>query len=134
MTIDIYGKERNPMAKKEKVVKEVLKFEAIRPFGPTIVKGKMPDSIVKLLDDKASEMFEDKEYAKKFDHAPHLAGNVKQETRYDPEWLGSPDAQPMIHLMGEMVKSYLSIPPASETISPEFVGQMIIESMWAVSQ
>ena len=79
-------------------------------------------------------MFEDKEYAKKFDHAPHLAGNVKQETRYDPEWLGSPDAQPMIHLMGEMVKSYLSIPPASETISPEFVGQMIIESMWAVSQ
>ena len=39
---------------------EVLKFEAIRPFGPTIVKGKMPDSIVKLLDDKASKMFEDK--------------------------------------------------------------------------
>ena len=67
---------------------EVLKFEAIRPFGPTIVKGQMPNSLVKLMDDKASEMFNDKEYAKKFDHAPHLAGNVKQETRFDPEWLG----------------------------------------------
>ena len=74
------------MTKKNK--EEVLKFEAIRPFGPTIVKGKMPDFLVKLMDDKASEMFNDKEYSKKFDHAPHLAGNVKQETRFDPEWLG----------------------------------------------
>ena len=40
---------------------EVLKFEAIRPFGPTIVKGKMPNTLVKLMDDKASEMFNDKE-------------------------------------------------------------------------
>ena len=122
------------MAKKEKKEDQVLKFEAIRPFGPTIVKGKMPDFLVKLMDDKASEMFNDKEYSKKFDHAPHLAGNVKQETRFDPEWLGGEEAQPMIHLIGEMVKSYLSIPPANETISPEFIGQMVIESMWAVSQ
>ena len=48
--------------------------------------------------------------------------------------MGGEEAQPMIHLMGEMVKSYLSIPPANETISPEFIGQMVIESMWAVSQ
>ena len=34
------------MAKQEE---EVIKFEAIRPFGPTIVKGKMPDRLVKLL-------------------------------------------------------------------------------------
>ena len=119
------------MAKQEE---EVIKFEAIRPFGPTIVKGKMPDRLVKLLDDKASEMMNDKKYSKEFDHAPHLAGNVKQETRFDPTWLGSPGAQPMVHLLGEMVKSYISIPPASETISPEFVGKMVIQSMWAVSQ
>jgi uncharacterized protein (TIGR02466 family) len=113
---------------------EVLKFEAIRPFGPTIIKGKMPPSLVKLMDDKASEMFEDKKYSKKFDHAPHLAGNVKQETRFDPEWMGTQDFLPMVNLIGEMVKSYLSIPPARETISPEFIGKMVIQSMWAVSQ
>ena len=33
-----------------------------------------------------------------------------------------------------MVKNYISIPPANETISPEFVGKMVIESMWCVSQ
>ena len=119
------------MAKKKE---EVLKFEAIRPFGPTILRGKMPDRLVKLMDDKASEMMNDKKYSKEFDHAPHLAGNVKQETRYDPAWLGSSEAQPMINLIGEMVKNYISIPPANETISPEFVGQMVIQSMWAVSQ
>ena len=97
---------------------EVLKFDAIRPFGPTIVRGKMPDSLVKLMDDKASEMMNDKKYSKEFDHSPHLAGNVKQETRYDPAWLGSPQAEPMVQLIGEMVKSYLSIPPAKGTLSP----------------
>ena len=33
-----------------------------------------------------------------------------------------------------MVKSYLSIPPANETLSPEKIDKMDIESMWAVSQ
>ena len=56
------------MKKKE----EILNFEAIRPFGPTIVRGKMPKSLIKLIDDKASEMLNNKEYSKKFDHAPHL--------------------------------------------------------------
>jgi|TARA_E500000305_G_scaffold101541_1_gene95183 uncharacterized protein (TIGR02466 family) len=118
------------MKKKE----EILHFEAIRPFGPTIIKGKMPDSLVKLMDDKASKMFKDKKYSKEFDHAPHLAGNVKQETRFDPEWMGTQEFLPMVNLIGEMVKSYLSIPPAKETISPEFIGKMVIQSMWAVSQ
>ena len=52
------------MAKKEKKEDQVLKFDAIRPFGPTIVKGKLPDFLVKLMDDKASEMMNDKEYSK----------------------------------------------------------------------
>ena len=97
----------------------LLKFDAIRPFGPTIVRGRLPNHLIELMDNKSSEMMNDKKYSKKFDHAPHLAGNVKQETRFDPEWLGSEEAQPMIHLIGEMVKSYLSIPP-------EFIGQMVI--------
>ena len=40
----------------------------------------------------------------------------------------------MVNLMGEMVKQYISIPPANETITPEYVGKMVIESMWVVSQ
>ena len=68
------------MAKKKE---EVLKFEAIRPFGPTIVKGKMPNTLVKLMDDKASEMFNNKEYAKKFkrNFTPTIKSNVVMKRR-----------------------------------------------------
>ena len=118
------------MPKEEKPIE----FQAIRPFGPTIIRGKLSDSLVKLLDDKSSKMLKDKEFSKKFNHAPNLAGNVKKEVRFDPEWMGRKEFLPMVSFIGEMVKSYISIPPASETISPEFVGKMVIESMWVVAQ
>ena len=111
-----------------------IQFQAIRPFGPTIIKGKLTDNLVQMLDDKASEMIADKEFSKKFNHAPNLAGNVKKEVRFDPEWMNTPEFMPMVSFIGEMVKQYISIPPANETISPEFVGKMVIESMWVVSQ
>ncbi len=126
-----YLHERKDTMKKKD---EVITFEAIRPFGPTIIKGKLSERLVKLMDDKASEMMGDKDFSKKFDHAPNLAGNVKQEVRYDPAWMGSQDCAPMIEFIGEMVRQYISIPPASETISPEFVGKMVVQSMWVVSQ
>ncbi len=118
------------MAKKD----EVLKFEAVRPFGPTIIKGKMPKFLIDLMDNKATEMLEDKKLAEQYNHAPNLAGNVKQEVRFPAEWMASEEFQPMVQLLGEMVKQYISIPPANETISPEYVGKMVIESMWTVSQ
>ena len=118
------------MPKEEKPIE----FQAIRPFGPTIIRGKLSDSLVKLLDDKSSKMLKDKEFSKKFNHAPNLAGNVKKEVRFDPEWMGRKEFLPMVSFIGEMVKSYISITPASETISPEFVGKMVIESMWVVAQ
>ena len=31
------------------------RFEAIRPFGPTIMAGTLPESLIKLLDDKAQQ-------------------------------------------------------------------------------
>jgi len=36
--------------KKEINKSEVLTFEAIRPFGPTIVKGKLPKYLVNLME------------------------------------------------------------------------------------
>ena len=118
------------MSKKD----DVINFQAIRPFGPTIIKGKLSDKLVKMLDDKASEMMDDKEFSKRLNQAPSLAGNVKKEVRFDPDWMGGKEFLPMVSYIGEMVKSYISIPPANETISPEFVGKMVIESMWVVSQ
>ena len=111
-----------------------LQFDTIRPFGPTIMRGKMPDFITNMLDKKSTEMLDDKKLSKQFDHSSNLAGNVKQEVRFPQEWMNTEEFLPMAQLIGEMVKHYISIQPASETIKPEFVGKMIIESMWVVSQ
>ena len=48
------------MPKKKQPTEQVLKFDTIRPFGPTIMRGRMPDFITKMLDDKATEMLTDK--------------------------------------------------------------------------
>jgi len=111
-----------------------IDFHAIRPFGPTILQGKLTDDMIKILDNRATELFEDEKLSKKYDHSMHLAGNVKQEVRYPMEDLESEKFKPIIGAFGQIVKQYISIPPASDTISPEFVGSMVIESMWAVSQ
>ena len=130
MTIDII------MGQKEKKTtqQEPFKFEGIRPFGPTIIKGKMPMDLIHLLDKKASQMLGNEQLSKEFNHAQNLAGNVKKEVRYPQSWMSTKEFKPVVHYMGEMVKAYISIPPASETISPEFVGKLLIESMWMVSQ
>ena len=110
------------------------KFEAIRPFGPTIIRGKVPMDLIHLLDKKASKLLGSKQLSKEFNHAPNLAGNVHKEVRYPPSWMSTEEFKPMVEFMGEMVKAYISIPPASETISAEFVGKLVIQSMWTVSQ
>ena len=130
MTIDII------MGQKEKKTtqQEPFKFEGIRPFGPTIIKGSVPMNLIHLLDKKASQMLGNEQLSKEFNHAQNLAGNVKKEVRYPQSWMSTKEFKPVVHYIGEMVKAYISIPPASETISPEFVGKLLIESMWMVSQ
>ena len=111
-----------------------VEFHALRPFGPTILQGKLPDNLIKILDDKATEILEDEKLSKKYDHSMNLAGNVQKEVRYPQKDIGSKTFEPLVNALGQIVKQYLSIPPAIDTISPEFVGKMIIESMWCVSQ
>ena len=40
------------------------KFEAIRPFGPTIIRGKVPMDLIHLLDKKASKLLGSKHFPK----------------------------------------------------------------------
>ena len=110
------------------------KFEAIRPFGPTVIKGTVPMDLIHLLDKKATQMLGSKQLSKEFNHAQNLAGNVQKEVRFPPSWMSTKEFKPMVDYLGEMVKAYISIPPANETISPAFVGKLVIQSMWMVSQ
>ena len=111
-----------------------VEFHAIRPFGPTILQGKLPNNLIKILDNRATQLLEDKKLSKEYDHSMNLAGNVQQEVRYPNDDLISKEFKPLIDALGKVVHQYISIPPASDTISPAFVGSMLIESMWVVSQ
>ena len=93
----------------------------------------MPDFILKIVNNKCDELLGDPKLAKQWDWSPNLAGNVKQEVRMPPEWIDG-DGQQLVFLIGQLVKSYLSIPPASETLAPEKIDKWLLESMWTVSQ
>ena len=56
-----------------------VNFNAIRPFGPTILQGQLPKDLIKILDDEATKLLEVDALAKEWDHSMHLAGNVTQE-------------------------------------------------------
>ena len=42
-------------------------FHAIRPFGPTIIQGKLPLDLIKILDDRATELLDDEKLSKKYE-------------------------------------------------------------------
>ena len=42
------------------------KFEAIRPFGPTVIRGTVPMDLIHLLDKKATKMLGSKQLSKEF--------------------------------------------------------------------
>jgi|TARA_X000001388_G_scaffold68448_1_gene56294 uncharacterized protein (TIGR02466 family) len=111
-----------------------VNFHAIRPFGPTILTGQIPKDLIKILDDKATDLMQVDALAKEWDHSMHLAGNVKQEVRYPPDFLRSKEFAPVLNALQIIVQQYISIPPACDTISVNEVGAMSVSSMWVVSQ
>ena len=57
--------------------KEDLKV--LRPFGPTIAKVKIPDNLVKELNDYTDDIIHNEQKKKDLDWGKNLVGNVKQE-------------------------------------------------------
>tara|TARA_R100001591_G_scaffold2946_1_gene7302 strand:+ start:49 stop:831 length:783 start_codon:yes stop_codon:yes gene_type:complete len=113
--------------------KTVHNLQPIQPWGPIIVKGTLPNNIVKKIDDHSSELLNDPVLAKKYDWSMNLAGNVKQEVRITPDWLEK-ECPEFVHFLGQMIQSYCSIKPAMNTIKPEKIEKVIIQAMWTVSQ
>lgn len=56
-----------------------LQMGMIKPFGPSIVKIKLPDVIVNEMNAYVDQILADDEKARALDHGPQLAGNVRQE-------------------------------------------------------
>jgi len=56
-----------------------LKYDIYQPFGPSILKVKMPQQFVNLLNTEADRILHDDELSKEHDWSHNLAGNVKKE-------------------------------------------------------
>jgi len=107
-----------------------------RPFGPAMLNGVLPSSIIKLLDDKASEVLDSEEMSKKYSWAHNLAGNVKKECRYPDNWLNSEEAQPFTVYFSNQVKKYLDDPQVQACFPTgrNPWTQITMTAAWIVSQ
>ena len=76
--------KENQILQKFKMSK--VKFSIIRKFGPPILQVKIPDEIVKNLNDYIDEIIKDKEKIKKLSAGEYLVGDVTQEFKLENEF------------------------------------------------
>ena len=60
-----------------------LKYDIYQPFGPSVLKVKMPQQFVNLLNAEADRILHDEKLSKEHDWSHNLAGNVKKEVMID---------------------------------------------------
>ena len=61
-----------------------ISYDIYQPFGPSILKVKMPQAFVNLFNAEADSILYDEALSKKYDWSHNLAGNVKKEIAIDP--------------------------------------------------
>jgi len=61
-----------------------ISYDIYQPFGPSILKVKMPQGYINLLNAEADRILYDETLSKKYDWSHNLAGNVKKEIAIDP--------------------------------------------------
>ena len=64
-----------------------MDIEILRPFGPSIVKIKIPEKTIEEMNMFVDEMILDKGKIEKYDEGPKLAGNVSQEFLMTTEFM-----------------------------------------------
>ena len=66
------------------MVDKEINYDIYQPFGPSILKVKMPQAFVNLFNAEADRILHDETLSKKYDWSHNLAGNVKKEIAIDP--------------------------------------------------
>ena len=108
-----------------KTEQKEIGFDIYQPFGPSILKTKLPDLYVDALNKQTDKVLKDKKLSKERDWSHNLAGNVKKEISIDhmaiktfPEFLAT--------ISQEYAKNVL----------PDYLpkGTKVSFRVWAVSQ
>ena len=64
-----------------------IKLQILQPFGPSIVKLKLPNEIIVKMNDYIEKIIIDEKKLKELDNGPNLAGAVKQEITLEKDFL-----------------------------------------------
>ena len=78
-----------------------LKYDIYQPFGPSILKVKMPQQFVNLLNTEGDRILHDEKLSKDRDWSHNLAGNVKKEVMIDVNKIPS-----IREFLGSMAQAY----------------------------
>ena len=62
-------------------------MEILKPFGPSIVKTKIPNEMIDRMNEYVEEVIEDSNRQEKLDYGHKLAGNVRQEFLLENDFL-----------------------------------------------
>ena len=63
-----------------------MSLQILKPFGPSVMKVKIPEKILNDLNNYVDKIIEDKEKKTKLDYGDQLAGDVTQEFKLEPEF------------------------------------------------
>ena len=63
-----------------------MEFSLIKPFGPSVLKTKIPNELVYKLNDYADQIIEDNKKKEMLNHGKKLAGDVTQEFKLEPDF------------------------------------------------
>ena len=101
-----------------------INYDIYQPFGPSILKVKMPQAYVNLINAEADHILYDETLSKKYDWSHNLAGNVKKEIAIDPSKIkGFPE------FLVTMSNQYLT------KVLPEWTTDAKVSfRVWVVSQ
>ena len=101
------------------------KILIFRPFGPSIVKAKMPTEVMDSLNNYIDTTIKDEEKSKELDYGHKLAGNVNQEFRISQEHAKTSG---WLNFLGNIAQGYVK-----QSIGQKITKFNIIET-WVVRQ
>jgi len=101
------------------------KLNTINPFGPSIAKIKIPEKIIKSLNDYVDKIRNNEKLSKKFDAGKNLIGNVSQEINLSPEIIKESG---WLSFLGNACRMWIKIFEKKE------IKKFNINSSWVVSQ
>ena len=101
------------------------KFNIISPFGPSIAKVKIPEKIIKTINDHVDEVRASEKISKKVDAGKNLIGNVSQEINLSAEIIKESG---WLTFLGNATKAWI------KSIVKKEITKFNVNSSWVVSQ